>query len=106
MTVRTYGVNGPVCGACLAALLDQLRALDDVREVAADLVVDGVTSVEVTSGSGVRVEHVRAAVERAGFVLASADRLTARHPGSDHPLAARAFARAGDDKKRKEGVRR
>lgn len=106
MTVRTYGVHGPVCGVCLAALLDRLRAVDKVREVAADLVVGGATSVAVTSASAVRLEQVREAVERAGFVLAPTDRLAAPRRGSEHLLAARASAQARDDETRKEGVRR
>lgn len=106
MTVRTYGVQGPFCGVCLAALLDQLRALDEVREVAADLGVGGATSVVVTSGAGVRVERVREAVERAGFVLVYDYQLAPPHRGSEHLLAARASTHAREDETRKEGVRR
>lgn len=106
MVVTQIAVAGLTCGVCLAALLEQLHAVVGVREAAADLAVGGATSVVVTSGSGVRVELLREAVERAGFVLTSADRLATPHRGSGHLLAARASARAGNDKVGKEGARR
>lgn len=106
MAVRTYGVHGPVCGVCLAALLDQLRVLDEVREVAADLVDGSAASLVVTSDSGVPVAQVRAAVERARFMLASSDQLKPPHRGSGHLLAARASAHARVNETREEGVRR
>ncbi len=106
MVVTGFAVAGLTCGVCLAALLERLRAVDDVREAAADLVVGGATSVVVTSGSAVRVESMRRAVEQAGFVLTSSDQFSAPRHGSGHLLAARAYSRAGDNESRKEGVRR
>lgn len=74
MTVSTFAVNGPVCGVCLGELLEEVRSVKGISRAAAGLGA-GDTALLVLEG----VEHLgasqlRAAVERAGFVLAPAHR--------------------------------
>lgn len=76
--VSTFAVKGPVCGTCLAELLDQARSVKGVSRAAACLGA-GDTALLVLDG----VEHLsasqlREAVERTGFVLAPA-RTRGRH---------------------------
>ncbi|NMR19494.1 heavy-metal-associated domain-containing protein [Cellulomonas fimi] len=96
MVATRFSVEGLTCGLCLAELLDQLRSVPEVMEAAADLVIGGATVVVVTGDAEVLEEPVRGAVERAGFLLGSHDRLLPPHAGADHLLAARAFA-LGDE---------
>lgn len=105
MVTTGFSVEGPACGACLAELLEQLRAVDGVTGVAADLAIGSSTLVAVTGGGAADEPAIRRAVERARFRLASADRLVPPHRGSDHLLAAQALARADETELRKEGVR-
>ncbi|PVU81396.1 heavy metal transporter (plasmid) [Cellulomonas sp. WB94] len=74
MTVATFVVEGLTCGSCLAEVLEELRALDGVTGVAVDLVKGGLSPVTLTSITVLGAVEVRAAVRRAGFVVAGPDR--------------------------------
>ena len=107
MTTTTFAVEGLTCGSCLAAVLEQLRALGGVTGAAVDLVVGGRSPVVVTSGAVISAEQVNGAVERAGFVLAAPDQqaLSSPHDAPVHLLAAQ-LTRLGNDEIPSGGVRR
>ena len=69
MVTTSYAVEGLTCGSCLAEVLEHVHTVVGVSGAAVDLVVGGASLVVVTSGRPVSAEHIRAAVERAGFVL-------------------------------------
>lgn len=69
VVTRTYRVWGLTCGACLALVLDGVRSLSGVRSAAVDLVRGGGSRLVITARRALPVPTVRAAVERAGFVL-------------------------------------
>ncbi len=70
MTVSTYHVEGMTCGHCVTAVESELTALPGVRNVAVDLVPDGLSKVTVTSEVTPDPDQVRAAVDEAGYTLA------------------------------------
>ena len=67
-TESTFTVSGMTCGHCVAAVTEELRAVDGVSDVAVDLASGGVT---VTSTGPLDPEAVRAAVDEAGYELVS-----------------------------------
>jgi copper chaperone CopZ len=71
MTTETYSVTGMTCQHCVAAVTEELTAIDGVSSVSIDLVPDGTSTVEVTSESALEIEQVRAAVDEAGYELAT-----------------------------------
>jgi copper chaperone CopZ len=71
MTTQTYPVTGMTCQHCVAAVTEELTAIDGVSSVSIDLVPDGTSTVEVTSESALEIEQVRAAVDEAGYELAT-----------------------------------
>jgi copper chaperone CopZ len=66
---NTYTVTGMTCGHCVQAVTGELSALPGVREVRVDLPTG---AVAVTSDDELPLEHVRAAVDEAGYELAGA----------------------------------
>jgi copper chaperone len=64
----TYTVNGMNCGHCVSSVTEELSAIEGVTGVEVDLPSGAVT---VTSTSSVDEGAVRAAVEEAGYDLAS-----------------------------------
>ena len=69
MTTTTYGVTGMTCGHCISAVQQEVSALPGVQDVAVELVVDGSSTVRVTSESNLDEAEVRAAVQEAGYEL-------------------------------------
>ncbi|MCW2829580.1 MAG: hypothetical protein JWP31_272 [Aeromicrobium sp.] len=70
MTTDTYRITGMTCGHCVAAVTDELTALDDVTSVTVDLVAGGTSTVTVESGAPLDPSAVAAAVDEAGYSLA------------------------------------
>ena len=68
-TTTTYGVTGMTCGHCISAVQQEVSALPGVQDVAVELVVDGSSTVRVTSESNLDEAVVRAAVQEAGYEL-------------------------------------
>lgn len=68
METSTYHVTGMTCGHCVAAVTEELTALDDVHEVAVDLETG---AVSVTSAAPLPHDAVAAAIDEAGFELAA-----------------------------------
>jgi len=69
MTTTTYGVTGMTCGHCISAVQQEVSALPGVQDVAVELVVNGSSTVRVTSESNLDEAVVRAAVQEAGYEL-------------------------------------
>jgi copper chaperone CopZ len=68
MTTATYTVQGMTCGHCVASVTDALTQLPGVRGVNVDLDRGQAT---ITSDAELDTEAVRAAIDDAGYVLAS-----------------------------------
>ena len=68
MSQSTYTVTGMTCGHCVASVTEEITDIDEVTDVAVDLPTGAVT---VTSNQLLDQAQVRAAVEEAGYQLAS-----------------------------------
>lgn len=68
MTTSTYTVTGMTCGHCVGAVKGEVGHLPGVTDVVVDLPTGQVT---VTSKVNLDDDVVRAAVEEAGYELAS-----------------------------------
>jgi copper chaperone CopZ len=71
MSTTSYQVTGLTCGHCVVAVTNELRALPEVSDVAVDLVAGGVSTVTVTSAQPLAEAAVAAALDEAGYSLAS-----------------------------------
>jgi copper chaperone len=65
---HTYTVTGMTCAHCVMSVSEEIGALDGVTDVAVDLPTG---AVAVTSDRPIDAAQVRAAVEEAGYALAS-----------------------------------
>lgn len=66
----TYAVTGLTCGHCVGAVTSELSAVATVTDVTVDLVVDGASTVVVTSDALLDDAAVREALDEAGdYVL-------------------------------------
>jgi copper ion binding protein len=70
MTTSTYDVTGMTCGHCVAAVQEEVGAIDGVTAVDVALVAGGTSTVTVTSEAPLSDETVREAVDEAGYALA------------------------------------
>ena len=73
-TITTYGVTGMTCAHCVAAVTEEIGALEGAQAVTVDLVVGGVSRVTVSSATALERGLVEAAVDEAGYELAPADK--------------------------------
>lgn len=67
----TLFVDGMTCEHCVASVTEELSELDAVDGVEIDLVVGGASVVSVSTSGPVDHDQLRAAVEEAGYQLAS-----------------------------------
>jgi copper chaperone len=65
---QTFQVNGMTCGHCVSAVTEEVSAIADVTDVAVDLASGRVT---VDSGRQVSTAEMAAAIDEAGYQLAS-----------------------------------
>jgi copper chaperone len=65
----TYGVAGMTCGHCVAAVTEELSALDGVTSVDVELAAGGTSVVHVVSTSDLDRSAVAHAVDEAGYEL-------------------------------------
>ena len=63
-------VSGMTCGHCVAAVTEELTALEGVQAVDVDLVAGGVSPVTVTAERELSPSEVQEAVEEAGYSIA------------------------------------
>lgn len=66
---QRYDIAGMTCGHCVAAVIQELRGLDGVRDVHIDLVAGGTSTASVTSTSALSAADVAGAVDEAGYEL-------------------------------------
>lgn len=66
MVTSTYRVEGMTCGHCVAAVTEELQALDGVTAVTVDLQAGGASIVTVASPAPLTDEQVAAALDEAG----------------------------------------
>ena len=72
MTVSAeYRVTGMTCQHCVAAVTQEVSAIDGVREVVVDLKPEGVSTVQITSDDAISPDAIDAAVQEAGYTLDS-----------------------------------
>ena len=69
MTTQTYTVTGMTCDHCVAAVTEELAALDGVTSVTVDLVAGGASAVTLQSDAPLDGAAVAAAVDEAGYAL-------------------------------------
>ena len=70
-TISTFAVSGMTCAHCVAAVTEELTALDGVSAVDVDLNAGGDSRVTVTSANPLPLDAVRAAVDEAGYAVTS-----------------------------------
>ena len=70
-STATYHVTGMTCDHCVAAVHQEVSALDGVTGVQVALVAGGVSEVTVTSAAPLDLGDVRTAVDEAGYTLTS-----------------------------------
>ena len=72
MTTHTYPVTGLTCAHCVAAVMEELTAVEGVSAVEVDLAAGGTSTVTVTSATPLADDRVAAALDEAGdYRLAS-----------------------------------
>ena len=67
MRTTTLLVSGMTCGHCVTSVTEELSELEGVQDVSVDLVVDGNSSVTVTSVASLDSDAVREAIDEAGY---------------------------------------
>jgi copper chaperone CopZ len=67
----TFTVTGMTCAHCVAAVTEEVSALDGVSAVHVDLNAGGDSRVTVTSAGPLPPAAVRDAVDEAGYAVAS-----------------------------------
>jgi copper chaperone len=67
-----YLVAGMTCSHCVSSVTEELTAVDGVEHVAVELRAGAASVVTVTSARPISDDAIRAAVEEAGYSLASA----------------------------------
>ncbi len=81
MSTAGYLVEGLTCGKCMAEVLEKVRSLAGVTNVAMDLNTRGQSPLLVMSGTTLGAPVVREAVESAGFGLLPPRGAEVRPPG-------------------------
>lgn len=66
-----YLVEGMTCSHCVSSVTEELTAVDGVEHVAVELRAGAASVVSVTSARPISDAAIRAAVEEAGYSLAS-----------------------------------
>ena len=69
-----YGVEGMTCSHCVASVTEELRQLEGVSDVTIDLIAGGISRVTVGSSRALAEAEVAAAVDEAGYELATLPR--------------------------------
>lgn len=69
MTLTDITVHGMTCGHCVAAVTEELKTIDGVRDVQIELHEGGDSPVHITSEADLDPEAINAAVAEAGYDL-------------------------------------
>lgn len=73
-TTTTYEVTGMTCEHCVASVKLEIGRLAGVNDVSVALVPGGTSSVTVTSADPLDAGELAAAIDEAGYEIASASR--------------------------------
>lgn len=65
------GVTGMTCSHCVSSVTEELSAIPGVQSVSVDLVPGGVSRVTIGADGPVDPAAIRAAIDEAGYALAS-----------------------------------
>jgi copper chaperone len=72
MSTQTFPITGLTCGHCVGAITSELSVLAGVANVQIDLVVDGTSTLRVTTDKELTDDEVASALDEAGeYKLAS-----------------------------------
>lgn len=72
MSTQTFPVTGLTCGHCVGAVTSELSVLAGVTDVQIDLVVEGTSTLRVTTDKNLTDDEVAMALDEAGeYKLAS-----------------------------------
>lgn len=71
MSTTTLAVDGMTCGHCVTSVTSELLAIDTVTDVSVELVAGGTSTVTVESSAPLADDALRAAVDEAGYSIAS-----------------------------------
>jgi copper chaperone len=66
MSTQTFPVTGLTCGHCVGAVTSELSVLAGVTDVQIDLVVDGTSTLRVTTDKDLTDDEVATALDEAG----------------------------------------
>jgi len=66
MSTLTFPITGLTCGHCVGAITSELSVLAGVGNVQIDLVVDGTSTLRVTTDKELTDDEVAAALDEAG----------------------------------------
>lgn len=67
-----FQVLGLTCGGCVSAVTKQLRSVDGVEDVEIALVIDGASTVTVSSSVPLSRQALAAAIADVGYTVSSA----------------------------------
>jgi copper chaperone len=72
MSTQTFPITGLTCGHCVGAVTSELSVLAGVQDVQIDLIVEGISTLRVTTDKELTEDEVVAALSEAGgYQLAS-----------------------------------
>jgi copper chaperone len=72
-TTTTVSISGMTCGHCVAAVTEELEALDGVQDIEVDLNKGGVSTATITSDSKLDPAQIGEAVAEAGYLVVAND---------------------------------
>ncbi|MDQ6753491.1 MAG: heavy-metal-associated domain-containing protein [Actinomycetota bacterium] len=65
----TISISGMTCGHCVSSVMEELKSLKGVEDVAVDLNAGGVSTATVTSHLTIAPEEISEAVAEAGYLV-------------------------------------
>jgi copper chaperone len=68
-TITKVSIDGMTCGHCIAAVTEELSAIEGVQEVAVELNKGGISTATVQSTGQLDPEQVGEAVAEAGYLV-------------------------------------
>ena len=66
MSTQTFPITGLTCGHCVGAVTSELSVLAGVKDVQIDLIVEGTSTLRVTTDKELTEGEVAAALSEAG----------------------------------------
>lgn len=72
-TTTTVSISGMTCGHCVAAVTEELEALDGVQDIEVDLNKGGISTATITSDVKLDPAQIGEAVAEAGYLVVAND---------------------------------